>query len=205
MNEGRDAQLNAVLRQNIVQRNIVEITASLGKDQQEYYDRMRLENSTARTALLEESGKKLADADEHLSVCVLGHTVLFDKLSIYSLKHMLRVTYAKEPTGNTRPELVRDVLMARAQADAYQAQKYNPEVLASEDRQERVVDEEKCTQELEKRDIGYHLWCQRAGLHLADDDGTVDEGDEDFEEPDEMGTEACIEIGLLPPEVTTIH
>jgi len=161
---------------------------------------------SSNDASMQESLQVLDQAIHYQKLYSETHRKLFLNLSNATLKHMLRVTYGSEPSGNERADLQRDILKARERAAETWKQLYDPSIVEARYQVEREEVAAKSQQETNTRAIAYFDWAQRAGMLTSDATGpSTDPDDTDYQQEDEAALDACCMLQVLPMEVCYAH
>jgi len=135
-----------------------------------------------------------------------AHHDLFVNLSITALKHMIRVTYSEEPSGNERADLQGDILRVRERAAETWKQLYDPGIVEARYQEERDEVAAKSQQETDTRPFAYLEWAQRAGMLTTDAEGpSTDPDATDYEVQDEATLNACLMLKKFPVQVRYTH
>jgi hypothetical protein len=152
--------------------------------------------------VIEESRLALEDAISYQQAYSTAHHDLFMNLSIVALKHMLRVTYGAQPSGNERADLRRDIQKVRERAAENWKQLYDPSIIEARYQHERDEVAAKSKEETDGRSLAYLQWAQRAGMLTSDATGASTEQDgTDYEEQDVAALNACRVLQILPAQV----
>ena len=158
--------------------------------------------TSSNATAMQESQKALKEAISYQRSYKAAHHDLFVDLSIAALKHMIRVTYEQEPSGNERAELQRDIMRMRERAAEAWRQLYDPAIVQARCQEERDEVAATAKKESDGRPFAYLEWAQRAGMLTTDAEGpSTDPDATDYDLKDEVTLYACKMLNIFPHEV----